>query len=284
MQDLKDKVAVVTGAASGIGAGICRAFARERTRIVVADIDLPGAENVARELRDTGADAIALPVDVTSGVSVAAFADAVHQRYGSVNVLCNNAGVGVQGDLHKHSEADWDWVMSVNLKSIFYTVRAFVPRMLETGVPAHIQNTASEHGVGLPVLGRSPAYTASKHAVVGLSDVMRRDYGQKGIEVSVLCPGLVRTRIYDSARSRPADRFGEGLRIPPDQGEPFMELGLDADIAGQIAVDGIKAGDFFIITHPHIREFADTRHEQVSAGCDKADARGIEVSDGVPRT
>lgn len=273
MRELRDRVAVVTGGAGGIGRGICRALADEGARVVVADIDGERAEAVAAELRGRGAIAEAVACDVTCGAAVDRLAATVRRRFGAVGLLCNNAGVAVHGDLHTISEADWDWVMAVNLKAIYFTVRAFVPRMLEAGAPAHIHNVASEHGVGLAALGRAPAYTASKHAVVGLSDVMRRDYGRHGIEVSVLCPGMVRTEIYDCARNRPIDRFGAGRRVAPDEGEPYFALAMDPDLAGRVAVDGIKAGDFFVITHPHVRKYAQTRHDQLMAACDDADRR-----------
>lgn len=276
--DLQGKVAVVTGGASGIGRGICLALADEGATVVIVDIDRERAEDVAETLWKKGVRAEAMACDVTSRKSVEALAERVSTEFDHVDILVNNAGVGVQGDVHTLSEGDWDWVMAVNLKAVYLTVESFVPKMLAQGGGGWILNTASEHGIGLPSLGRSPAYTASKHAVVGLSDVMRRDYGKKGIGVSVLCPGLVRTDIYDSARNRP-DRFGEGERISQEIGEKFMEDGMDPELVGRIAVDGMRDGDFFIITHPHIREFVENREAQLSSALDKADMREKQAAE-----
>lgn len=281
--DLKDKVAVVTGGAGGIGRGICLALGDEGATVVVVDIERDGAEDVAEALWKKGVRAEAMECDVTSRKSIEALAERVFAEFEHVDILVNNAGVGVQGDVHTLSDGDWDWVMAVNLKAIYLAVEAFVPRMLAQGGSGWILNTASEHGIGLPSLGRSPAYTASKHAVVGLSDVMRRDYGKKGIGVSVLCPGLVSTDIYDSARNRPK-RFGEGQRISAEIGEKFMEEGMDPELVGRIAVDGLKDGDFFIITHSHIREFVENRERQLACALDKADMREKQAAEALEAT
>ena len=277
MQDLKDMVAVVTGGASGIGRGICRALAEDGAKLVIADIEASRAEEVAKNLQESGAEAIAAACDVTDPDSIAAVADKAYDTFGKVNILCNNAGVHVSGRARHMTEGDWDWLMNVNLKSIFMAVRTFLPRMLEAGEPMHIQNTASEHGVGLPDLGRAVGYTASKHAVVGFSEVLRAENEKYNLEVSVLCPGLVRTDIYDSARNRNEASYGEGQRIAKEVGEPAMADGMHPDTAGRIAVDGIKDNDPFILTHPYIREFVDRRYQQVSVALDKADARNLTV-------
>lgn len=269
---LEGRVAVVTGGASGIGRGICLALADEGAAVVVVDIERERAEDVAETLWKKGVRAEAMDCDVTNPKSVEALAERVFAEFDHVDILVNNAGVSVQGDLHTLSEGDWDWVMGVNLKAIYLTVESFVPKMMAQGDGGWILNTASEHAIGLPSLGRSPIYTASKHAVVGLSDVMRRDYAKKGIGVSVLCPGLVKTDIYDSARNRPK-RFGAGERITPAVGEKFMEEGMAPEAVGRIAVDGMRDGDFFIITHSHIREYVEQRAHQLASALDKADLR-----------
>lgn len=275
MQDLNGKVAVVTGGASGIGRGMCRAFATEGAKVVVVDVEGDRAGTVAAELCESGAEAIAVACDVTHRAQVEALAVKAFAAFGAVNILCNNAGVGVQGKTHAFSEGDWDWVMNVNVKALYYAISAFLPRMIDSGQPIHIQNTASEHGLGLPKLGRSPVYTASKHAVVGLSEVLRRENAKTGLEVSILCPGIVRTDIYDSGRNRDEAQYGPAERISKEIGEQFMGDAMDPDIAGRIAVDGIKDGDFFIITHPYIREFVETRYREASSALDKADARNL---------
>ncbi|MDA0339242.1 MAG: SDR family NAD(P)-dependent oxidoreductase [Proteobacteria bacterium] len=273
MQDLKNRVAVVTGGASGIGRGICRALAQEGAKVVVADVEVDRALSVASELCANGAEAIAVGCDVTVRTDVEALADKAFEAFGAVNIICNNAGVGIQGKTHTFSEGDWDWVMAVNVKAIYYTVAAFLPRMIASGEPMHIQSTASEHGLGPPELGRCSVYTASKHAVVGLSEMLRRENQRHGLEVSILCPGIVSTDIYDGDRNRDEARFGEGLRVSKEHGDRFMGDAMDPNAAGRIAVDGIKDGDFFITTHPYIRKFAETRTAEVAKALDNTDKR-----------
>jgi NAD(P)-dependent dehydrogenase (short-subunit alcohol dehydrogenase family) len=269
--ELRGKTAVVTGGANGIGEGIVLALAEAGASSVVADLEVERAEEVAARARRHGVDAVAAAVDVADFASVDALAAAAYERFGAVHVLCNNAGVGAMSPLDALAPGDWEWVLSVNLGGVFNGVRAFVPRMRAQGGGAHIVNTASEHGLGVPFAGMG-VYTASKHAVVGLSDVMRHDYAAEGIGVSVLCPGWVNTTIWNCARNRPG-RFGGPVETPAEVGRLWEERGMDPLEVGRATVAAVARGDFWILTHPEVRGVAETRCREVAAAFDALDER-----------
>src|SRR5262244_1973281 len=203
MDSLKDKVAVVTGGASGIGQALCRAFAQAGARVVVADLDDAGMRNTVRAVQDTGRDAIAVRTDVTRLADVHALADRAFSQWGAVHVLCNNAGVTVHGGLESATHHDWQWVMGVNLWGVIHGIEAFVPRMIAQRQPGHVVNTASMAGLiasqGLGI------YNTTKYAVVGLSETLQKDLRPYNIGVSVLCPMGVATAIGKSERNRPPE-------------------------------------------------------------------------------
>jgi NAD(P)-dependent dehydrogenase (short-subunit alcohol dehydrogenase family) len=277
--ELNGAVAVITGGASGIGRGIGLAFADAGTHVVVADVDLEAAERIAAEIADRGVRSLAVRTDVARAEAVEALADVAYQAFGVVNVLCNNAGVGAMGLLDEVSEGDWHWVLSVNVGGIYHGVRAFVPRMKAQGAPAHIVNTASEHGLGVPS-GQLAAYTASKHAVLGLSDVMRRYYAGS-IGVSVLCPGMVATQIWNAARNRP-EEHGGAVHLPARVGRLWQRQGMDPLAVGQRVVEGVRRGDFFILTHPEVRTLVEQRYRELLDAFDALAAadRRREMGDG----
>ncbi|MEZ5206655.1 MAG: SDR family NAD(P)-dependent oxidoreductase [Acidimicrobiales bacterium] len=205
MDDLHDKVAVVTGAGSGIGRALAQRFAFEGMRLAVADVEADALDETVALLLDAGAQVLARPTDVTDAADVAELAADVYDRFGAAHVLCNNAGVFAGGLLWELDDATVDWVLDVNVRGILHGVRAFVPRMLAGGEPGHVVNTASSAGIfGSPYTG---PYTVSKFAAVGMSEVLAWDLSISGapIGVSVLCPGAVATRIGFSDRNRPAE-------------------------------------------------------------------------------
>ncbi|HXU91844.1 MAG TPA: SDR family NAD(P)-dependent oxidoreductase, partial [Methylomirabilota bacterium] len=202
--DLRDKTAVITGGASGIGRALTLRFAREGANVVVADVDAPGMEAVAAEARGFGVKAVAVATDVSQLAQVQALALRAFESFGAVHVLCNNAGVAAWGGLESASHRDWQWVLGVNLWGVIHGVRSFVPRMIAQGEPAHVVNTASLAGLSSnPFLG---VYNVTKHAVVTLSETLAQELAIMGtpVRVSVLCPGFVQTQIADSQRNRPA--------------------------------------------------------------------------------
>ncbi|BCW87824.1 1-deoxy-11-beta-hydroxypentalenate dehydrogenase [Alphaproteobacteria bacterium SO-S41] len=272
MSDLAGQSAVITGGAGGIGLGIAEALARRGVRVLIADVDIATAETEAARLRTDGFDVAAHAVDVTEEASIAALADAAFARFGAVNFLFNNAGVGVPGPLEKLHPRNWDWAFAVNVHAIYYAARAFVPRMLASPAPAHIVNTASEHALGLPAMGGFiTPYTATKHAVLGLTLGMRRDYAQTHLKVSVICPALVRSRIWKAANVRPA-AFGGAREVDPRYGEQNAK-GLDAAVAGERIVRQLEAGAFYIFTHgPDERGVAEEKAAEIAAAFAAFDA------------
>lgn len=273
MKDLKDKVAVITGGTSGIGLAIARCLAQEGVKLGLIGMDEHKAQRAASALRDSGAQVIALRCDVTQKDEVERMANQMFEHYGQVDILINNAGVGQVGPLHLIEEADWDWIMDVNLKSIFLVSSAFIRHFLKRSSEALIINTGSETCFGLngEALGSMFPYVASKHAMLGLSEMMQRDYAKYGIRVSVLCPGPVATDIWNAQRSR-QPQYGDGVPADPKLGNLLHQFGMDPDEVARMTVDGIRRGHFYIITHSNIRELVDKRHVEASAALDRTDA------------
>lgn len=237
MRDFAGKVAVITGGGSGIGRGMARAFAAVGMKVVIADIELEAAQMVAREL-----DGTAIAVDTSDYESVQQLADQAFGAFGEVHLLCNNAGVGMVGDILSTSIDDWRWTMSVNAFSPIHGVLAFVPRMKQQQGEAHVVNTASISGLApIPGLG---AYSASKFAVVGMSEVLRVELAPDGIGVTVVCPGTVRTRIMESDRNRPV-RYGK-TSAPSARREVSMSDAIDPDDLGRSIVDAVRRNDLYL--------------------------------------
>jgi len=267
MERFEGSVAVVTGGGSGIGRGIARALARAGSDVVVADIDGTGAADVAEELRTVGVDAIGVACDVTDRDAVERLADLAWERSGRVDVVVNNAGVFPKFastlDLDEH---DARWVLEVNLLGVAFGCAVFGKRFVDQGTPAHILNTGSENSVGVPHT-HAAMYTASKHAVLGFSDVLRRELPDF-VGVSVLCPGMVDTGLATAGHHRP-ERFGG-----PTPTNPWLSLdgGMDPDAVGQLAVEGMRRGDFVIMTHPSVRAIAEQRARDVLDAFDALDS------------
>lgn len=211
MKDLAGKVAVMTGAASGIGAALCRSAAARGMKIVAADIEEVALRGLADELRAGGAEVATVATDVRSAKQVEALADRSFAQFGAVHLLANNAGVVVGGHCWEQSVDDYRWVVDVDFYGVVHGIRAFVPRFIEQGVEAHVLNTASAAGLSMaPGLG---PYYASKAAVVSLSETLyleTKEGPYPNIGVSVLCPEIVRTNIGTSGRNRPSDSADEG--------------------------------------------------------------------------
>jgi NAD(P)-dependent dehydrogenase (short-subunit alcohol dehydrogenase family) len=261
MEDLAGKVAVVTGAASGIGRGIAAALVREGTSVVLADIDAAGAVQAAAELEVPGIRTLGVGLDVTDRDAVEALAERAWAEFGHVELCVNNAGVFPPiSRAISIDEADARWVLEVNLMGAWYGCSAFGRRFVEQGTPAHILNTGSENSLGMAHTGAA-FYTASKHALLGLSDVLRFELPDF-IGVSILCPGMVKTKLSSSVTHRQA-RFGG-----PGEPGPGSALGLEAEEVGEKAVEGIKRGDFFIVTHPPVRALVEERTEELLAAFD----------------
>lgn len=255
MDELRGRVAVVSGAASGIGRALCERFAAEGMSVVMADVDPARLESAAERLAaDTGADVLAVATDASRWDSVEALASRARERFGAVHVLCNNAGVTRPGALWEATLEEWDWLLAVNLSGVFYGIKAFVGAMIERGEPAHVVNTASIGGLlAYPELG---AYAASKYGVVGLSESLLHDLRARGapVGVSVLCPGPVATDFR--AHSRALHPGGPEADVP---GEYDDVVRIPAsDVAAQV-VDAIGRDRFWIVTHPAYRDSIERR-------------------------
>jgi NAD(P)-dependent dehydrogenase (short-subunit alcohol dehydrogenase family) len=267
MRDLRGKVAVVTGAASGIGRAMAERFAREGMKIVLADVQ-EGALGEAREaIARSGAEAIAVPTDVAKWEAVDALARRTVEAFGAAHVVCNNAGVAVGGLAWETTQAEWEWTFGVNLWGVVHGVRAFVPRMIAQG-EGHVVNTASVAGLVAPP-GMS-AYCATKHAVVGISECLHHDLTIAGhiakVKVSVLCPGWVKTNIHESDRNRPASAARPaGAGYSPQQ-QMMLQM-VRAAIAGgmppeEVADHVLRAileERFWILTHPKMKKSVERR-------------------------
>jgi NAD(P)-dependent dehydrogenase (short-subunit alcohol dehydrogenase family) len=250
MHELDGKIAVVTGAASGIGFALCEAFAAEGMRIAMADVDPPALDAAAARLADdTGAEVLAVPTDVTSWDQVDGLESRVVERFGAVHVLCNNAGVQLPGVTWEFTRSEWEWVLGVNLGGVVHGVRSFVPGMVARGQPAHVVNTASIGGL-LAFPGLAP-YTSAKFAVVGLSEGLQSDLRDRGapIGVSVLCPGPTLSSLRENSTVlRPEGK--NGRTVPLVTGIPRTPA---ADVATQV-VDAIRENRFWVLTHPAYNE------------------------------
>ncbi|HSM76404.1 MAG TPA: SDR family NAD(P)-dependent oxidoreductase, partial [Bryobacteraceae bacterium] len=196
MKEFRNRVAVVTGAASGIGRALAVRFAAEGMKVVLADVEEPALQAAAQELRDAGAAVLALRTDVSQEADVEALAVRTYEAFGGAHIVCNNAGVASRTvPSWEQTSADWQWVLSVNLWGVIHGIRAFVPRMLSSGGEGHIVNTASLAGLTSSP-GLAP-YNASKHAVATISESLYFELlaVPSSIRVSVLCPGWVNARI-----------------------------------------------------------------------------------------
>jgi len=196
--DFKHRIVVVTGAASGIGREIARAFAARGADLALADINEEGLQKIKEELESQGRKVFAQVVDVSVAEQVEDFCDQVYEEMGRVDVLCNNAGVAVGGRIEDISLEDWEWIIGINLWGVIYGCHYFYPHMIEQGGGGHIVNTAYNAGL-FPVPGVAP-YCTAKYGVVGFSETLRAEASLHGIRVSVLCPGLIATDITKTAR------------------------------------------------------------------------------------
>jgi NAD(P)-dependent dehydrogenase (short-subunit alcohol dehydrogenase family) len=267
MKDFRGKTAFITGGASGIGFGMARAFGREGMNIVIADINLANAKAAVEKLAAEQVKAVPVKVDVSERASMRSAALEAVAAFGKVHVLCNNAGIGVGAQFGAMPESDWDWVIDVNLKGVVYGAETFVPLIKSHGEGGHIVNTASL--AGMFTGPGMEAYSATKFAVVALTEGWAMQLSPQGIGVSVLCPGVVSTNIYACGDAR-QDKYG-GATSAIAAGKAMIESGIDPAIVGQRVVEGVKANELYIITHPNFRDIMERRIAGIRAGFDAAD-------------
>jgi NAD(P)-dependent dehydrogenase (short-subunit alcohol dehydrogenase family) len=263
------RVAVVTGAASGIGLALCRRLSAGGLRVVMADVDGDALGRAAARLTAAGREVLPVITDVSRPEQVDALRDRVVAEFGAVHVVCNNAGVALGGSLWEMTVADWEWVLGVNLWGVINGVRSFVPLLLEQDA-GHVVNTASIAGLVPATLG---AYSVTKHAVVALSEGLSVELQARGgrVGVSVLCPGWVRTGIAGSHSRRPGTGDGsgpaagsraEGMRLARE----MVRHAISPDAVAGTVVDAIRMRRFYVLTHPDLNDRIRRRAEAILAG------------------
>ena len=272
MRDVRGKTAFITGGASGMGLAMARSFAAAGMKVVIADIEQSALDAVTAEFEASNAEFLTLALDVTDRTAFAAAADAAEARFGNVHVVCNNAGVALSGAIDKMTYKDWDWLTTVNYDGVVNGIVTFVERIKAHGEGGHFVNTASMAGhIALPGMS---IYTATKYAVVGISETMRADLLAHNIGVSVLCPGIVNTNIFDASRNRPDEYAGEDAAeallsdVPPDERDARVEEiragALDPTVVGDMVLHAVQEDEFYIFTHPETEAMTDARRAEMT--------------------
>ena len=278
MKDLSGKTAFVTGAASGVGLGIATALAQAGAKVMLCDIEETALAKAVEGMKQTNADVDGVRADVSLKAELKAAAEAVVGRYGKVHILVNNAGVGGGQPYGAWTDAGWDWTLGVNLMAVVWGIEIFGPLIEQHGEGGHIVSTASIAGL---ISGGGIQYNVSKYGVVALSEGLRSELAPRGIGVSVLCPGFVRTQIMDFWRNQP-ERFGP---IPADRlaairaSEPFKMIeqrvsnGIDPFYVGELVREGIENDWPYIFTDVEFEPMIEARFAAIKQGFDRIRGR-----------
>jgi len=268
MKNLKGKVAFITGGASGIGFGMAKAFCNAGMKVMIADIEHEPMQNAVAQLTQDGAEAACVQVDVSNRDTVFAAAEATIEAFGKVHVLCNNAGVLVDGRSEKVNADNWNWVVDVNLWGVVNGLQAFLPLIQSHGDGGHVVNTSSMAGM-VNFRGTGP-YNATKFAVVALSETLMEEHKKDNLGISVLCPGAVNTKIAESGRNRQGEYGG----VDGSVNAPMAALlpdALDPSIVGRQVLEAIVDDQPYIFTDPSLRRHITERFRRLNAGFDWAD-------------
>lgn len=253
MDNLSGRVAVVTGAASGIGLGMCLRFAAEGMRIVMVDLQGPALAEASERVRKIGGEVFTASADVSDWEAIQKLAQLVSDRYGTAHIVCNNAGVRSMGSIWETTIEDWRWVLNVNFWGVLHGIKAFVPLMIKGGEPGHIVNTASVAGL-LSFKGSAP-YSASKSGVVSLTEALSQELREvrASIGVSVLCPGGVPTNFRENSnRLRPSGELVQGRSANASRS-------VTADDVAERVIQAIRSDQFWILTHPEYGDLIERR-------------------------
>ena len=276
MFKFEGRTAVISGGAEGIGLSIAKALGEQKMNIVLADIDEKNLLKSTAELESLGIPVLAALLDVADEMQWKSVAEKAVKRFGKVHMVVNNAGVGGDsGPIENQETEGWQWALGVNLMGVVYGAKVMTPLIKDHGEGGWILNVASMAGMGgVPYSG---VYTASKAAVVALSESWAQELKDKRIGVSVLCPAFVQTRIYDSERNRPDKYKSENYNIENEssfskQTKQMVKDGIDVSIVGKRVVEAINHGELYIFTHPNYRQVNQERFN----GIDEAFARSAE--------
>ncbi|QKG70660.1 SDR family NAD(P)-dependent oxidoreductase [Erythrobacter mangrovi] len=271
MQQLEGKVAFVTGAGSGIGLGIAQALAAAGVKVMLCDIEQAALDTAVAGLSATNADVAGVRADVSLKDELRKAADETIARFGKVHILVNNAGVGGGGDYGEWTDASWDWTIGVNLMSVVWGIEIFGPLIEKHGEGGQIVSTASIAGL---VAAVNPSYNVTKYGVVALSEGLRPTLAERGIGVSVLCPGFIRTQIMDSRRNLPP-RFGdieemnEGANEIVAAAREAIEHGIDPRYVGELVREGIEGDWPYIVTDTEFEPIIAERFANITAAFDR---------------
>jgi NAD(P)-dependent dehydrogenase (short-subunit alcohol dehydrogenase family) len=269
---LGGRVAVVTGAASGIGLALSRRLAAEGMRVAMADIEAPALAGAAAELRASGASILDRVVDVSNDSSVSDFAAEVMDNWGVPHLVCNNAGVGGGwAPAWSATPKDWDWMLGVNLYGVVNGVRAFLPAMLDGGDEGHLVNTSSVAGL---MTGPGDVYGVTKHAVQRYTEGLWYELQARGgrVGISALCPGIVATRINTGFRNRPSHLVEDGrppmanVALFEEMDARYAEAGMPPDDVAGAVVEAVRQDRFYILTHPGVKDLVRLRAEAIVKG------------------
>lgn len=266
MKQVRGETAFVTGGASGIGLGMVRALGAAGAKVAICDVDIARAQSVAADLVAQGAQAMAVELNVTDPAAWEAAASAVRAQLGEVTILCNNAGVGGGSGLAETYDPDvWHWVYAVNVDSLLYSVRTFLPGMKAGGRPCHIVNTASMSAV-VPT-PNSIAYVSTKYAAMGFTLALRNELGGTNIGISVLCPGMTATRIVETTQAtRPGQAEQGAGEATAAAMNAILSTGMQPDSVGRAVLDAILTDRFYIFTHPEWKPLVAARAQELLDG------------------
>ena len=269
MRDLTGQTAFITGGASGLGLAMAHAFGGAGMNVMLADIEEAPLQAAVADLEARQVRVASVLCDVADRAAVSAAAEATVAAFGKVHVVCNNAGVGAGGPIGEVKPADWDWIVAVNLMGVVYGMEAFLPHVRAHGEGGCFVNTASMAGM-ISVPGMEP-YTATKYAVVGMSEGWAGQLAPENINVAVLCPGFVKTRIDQSGRTRQA-KYGGPASPAETPGSPLVAGGIDPERVGRRVLEAVQNDERYIFTHPDMRGLVENRFGQIMAGFSSAAA------------
>ncbi len=265
MTNFKNKTAFITGAASGIGFALTKAFAAQGANVMMADIDASALEKAGVAVRETGANIETCLCDVRDAKAVAAGADATVNAFGKVHIVCNNAGVALAGATGKTALEDWQWITDINLMGVVHGVEVFTPLIQSHGEGGHIVNTASMAGHG--TMAMMGPYNATKFAVVGYSEALAQELSPQNIHVSVLCPTWVKSNIADSGAQRPSGGFEESQKSNPMYlaTKALVDNGMDAELYAAMVLEAMRRKQLYVFNDAEARSAIDERRDRIQA-------------------